>query len=113
MYKPLVKRVVIALELMAVAPATDAAIRKKMFGSGFTALIISNEKLNDIMKIIKYPEKSGLLIKGVSETIKNEAKKAGFLGILLGTFSASLFRNLLTVFTIRAAEATIRAGESF
>ena len=45
-----------------------------MLGSGFTTLIISNEGMNDIMKIVKSPEDSGLLIKGVSETIKNEAK---------------------------------------
>ena len=40
----------------------------------FTASIISNEEMNDIMKIVQSLEKSGLLIKGVSETIKNEAK---------------------------------------
>ena len=45
-----------------------------MLGSGFTTLIISNEGMNDIMKIVKSLEDSGLLIKGVSETIKNEAK---------------------------------------
>ena len=45
-----------------------------MLGSGFTTLIISNEGTNDIMKIVKSLEDSGLLIKGVSETIKNEAK---------------------------------------
>ena len=45
-----------------------------MLGSGFTTLIIYNEGMNDIMKIVKSLEDSGLLIKGVSETIKNEAK---------------------------------------
>ena len=45
-----------------------------MFGSGTTTLIISNEETNDIMKIVKSPEKSGLLIKEVSETIKIETK---------------------------------------
>ena len=51
-----------------------------MFGSGFTTLIISNEEMNDIMKIVKSLEESGFLIKGVSKTIKNEAnnKKEGF-----------------------------------
>ena len=44
---------------------------KKMLESGTTTLIISNEEMNDIMKIVKSPEESGLLIKGVSETIKN------------------------------------------
>ena len=46
-----------------------------MFGSGMTTLIISNEEMNDILKIIKSLEESGLLTKGVSETIKNEAKQ--------------------------------------
>ena len=46
-----------------------------MFGSGNTALIISNEEVNDVMKTDKPLEESGLLIKGVSETIKNEAKE--------------------------------------
>ena len=82
--KPLGKSVSIPLGLSAVASATDAAIHKKMFGSGNTALIISNEKMNDIMKIVKSLEKSVSLIKGVSEIIKNDAKeqKGGFLGML-------------------------------
>ena len=57
------------------ASAIDAASHKKMFGSGMTTLIISNEEMNDILKIIKSLEESGLLTKGVSETIKNEAKQ--------------------------------------
>ena len=44
-----------------------------MFGSGMTTLVISNEEKYDVMKIW-FIEESGLLIKGVSETIKNEAK---------------------------------------
>ena len=85
-----------------------------MFGSGTTTLLTSNEEMNDIMKIGKSLEKSGLLIKGVSQTIKNEAKeqKGGFLGMLLGTLGASILRNLLRgKGTIRAGEGTIRAGE--
>ena len=61
--------------LTAAASAADAAIHKKMFGSGFTTLIISNEEMNDIMKIVKSLEESRLLIKGVFETIKNELKE--------------------------------------
>ena len=55
-----------------------------MFGSGMTPLIISNEEMNDIIKIVKYFEESGLLLKGVRETIKNEAKvqKSRFLSML-------------------------------
>ena len=59
---------------MAAASATDADIHRKMFGSGFTPLITSNEEMEDIMKIIKSLEDSGLLIKSVGETIQNEAK---------------------------------------
>ena len=58
-----------------------------MFGSGFTTLIISNEEMNDIMKIVKSLEESGLLIKDVSNTIKNEAKEQN-VGMLLGTLGA-------------------------
>ena len=75
------------------------------------------------MKIVKPLEELGLLIKGVSETIKNEAKeqKEGFLGILLGTLGASLLENLLTgkveIATtqgrskIRTGKGTIGAGK--
>ena len=59
---------------MAAASTTDVAINKKMFGSAFTPLITSNEEMEDIMKIIKSLEDSGLLIKEVGETIQNEAK---------------------------------------
>ena len=72
--KPLAKSVLMPLRLTAAASATDAVIHKKMFGSGMTISTISNEEVNDIMKIVKPSEESGLLIKGVSETIKNEAR---------------------------------------
>ena len=51
--------------------AAETAIQKEIYGSGTTALIISNEEMKDIMKIVKFLEESGLLIKGISETIKN------------------------------------------
>ena len=87
-----------------------------MFESGMTTLIISNEEIHDTMKIITSFEESGLLTKGVCETIKNEAKeqKGRFLSILFGTLGASLLRNLITgKSTIRADEDTIRAGQDF
>ena len=74
-------------------------------------LILSNEDMNDIMKIVKSLKKTGLLIKSVSETIKNEAKeqKGRFFSMLLGTLGASLLGNLLTCkVKIRAGEGKIR-----
>ena len=73
-HKLLAKSVLIPLGLTVAASATCAAIHKKMFGFGTTTLIISNEEMNDTMKIVKSLEESSLLIKGVSETIKNDAK---------------------------------------
>ena len=73
--KPLAKSVLIPLRLTKAAYSTDAAIHKKMFRSGMTILIISNEEINDIMKIVRSLEESGLSRKGSSETIKNEAKQ--------------------------------------
>ena len=73
--KPLAKSVLIPLELTTIAWGTDAAIQKKMFGSGVTTLIISIEEVNDTMKIVKSLQVFGLLIRAISETIKNEAKK--------------------------------------
>ena len=61
--KPLAKSVLIPLGLTTVASATDAAIHKKMFGSGFTTLISCNEEMKDIMKIVKSLEESRLLIR--------------------------------------------------
>ena len=112
--RPLAKSVLIPLGLTATALATDAAIHKKMFGSGNTTLIISNEEMNDIMKIIKSVKESGLLISSVSETVKNEAKekKSGFLSMVLGTLGASLLGNLLIAKdTNRVGEITISANQ--
>ena len=72
--KPLTKNVLIPLGLTAAVLATDGTIHEKIFRSGIKRLIFSNKEINDIMKIVKYLEESGLLIKGVSETVQNEAK---------------------------------------
>ena len=67
--------------------------------------------MEDIMKIVKSLEDSGLLIKGISEKIQNEAKKqkGGFPGMLLGTLGASLLGNILTGKGVnRAGDGTIR-----
>ena len=67
--KPLAKSVLIPLGLTAAASAADAGIHKKILGSGTTTLIISNDEMEDIIKIVKSHEDSGLLLKGISETI--------------------------------------------
>ena len=80
----------------------DAAIQKKIYRSGTTALIISNKEMEDIIKMIKSIEESGLQMKGISERIENEAKKkkkkkkkGGLFSMLLGTLAASILRNAL------------------
>ena len=93
--KPLAKSVLIPLELTAAASAADAGIHKKILGSGNTTLIISNNEIEDIIKIVKSLEDSGLLLKGVTGTVQNEVKEGGFLSMLLGTLDASLLGNLL------------------
>ena len=96
--KPLTKSVFIPLGLTAAVSATDTRIHKKILGSGTKTIIISNDEIEDIIKIVKSREDSGLLLKGVSETVENDAKeqKGGFLSMLLGTPGASLLGNILT-----------------
>ena len=92
-------------------------VKKKMLGSGMTTLIISNDEMNDILKIVKSLENSGLLLNGVSETIQHEAKeqREGLLSMLLGILGASLLDDILSKGlsgkgVLRAGEGTIRAG---
>ena len=110
--KRLAKSVLILLRLTAAASAADAGIHKKILGSGNTTLIISNDEIEDIIKIVKSLKDSGLLLKGVTETVQNEVKeqKGGFLSMLLGTLGASLLGNILTGQGInRAGEGIVRA----
>ena len=88
------------------AATTSAAIQSNIFWSNMTTLIISNEEMEDILKIIRSPKECSLLIKGISGTIKNKAKKQGgeFFSILLGTLGTSL---LTGNGTIRAGQGTI------
>ena len=91
--KPLAKRVLIPLGLTAAGSAADTGIHKKVLGSGrrhsssfvlcpllreasnnTTTLIISNDKMKNLIEIVKSLEDSGLLLKEVSKTIQNEAK---------------------------------------
>ena len=118
--KPLAKSVLIPLGLMAAASAADAGIHKKILGSGHnnTTLIASSDEMDDILKLVKSLENSGVLLKGVSETIQHEAKeqRGGFLSMLLGTLGASLLGDVLSKGlsgrgVIRAGEGAIRVGE--
>ena len=112
---PLDKNVSTPLDLTAAMSAIDGSIQKKIHGSE-VKLIIEQEDMKDIMKIIKALENSGILLKGVSKTIKNETKeqRGGFLSTLLGgTLGASLLGNLLTggKGIMRAGDGIVRADE--
>ena len=87
---PLAKNVLEPLGISAAMSAIDGSNKKKMLSSVMTTLIISKDEMNDILKIGKFLENSGLLLKGVSETIQHEAKeqRGGFLSMLLGTLGA-------------------------
>ena len=104
---PLAKSVLPPLGLTAAMSAIDGSIQKKIHGSG-VKLIIEQEDMNDIMKIIEALENSGILLKGVSKTIENETKeqRGAFLNMLLGTLGASLLGHLLA-----GGKAIMRAGE--
>ena len=80
-----------------ISSTRDAGIHKKIYGSGTTTLVISNEEMNDIMKIVQTLEDSNILLRGVTKTIKNETReqKGGILSMLLGTLGASLLDDLL------------------
>ena len=110
---PLGKNVLAPLALTAAMSAIDGSIQNKIHGSG-VKLIIEQEDMQDIIKIIKELENSDILLKGVSKTIENEIKeqRGGFLSMLLGTLGASLLGNLLTGKGImRAGEGIVCAGD--
>ena len=110
---PLVKNVLAPLGLTAAMSAVDGSIQKKIRGDG-VKLLIKQEDMNDIIKIIKALENSGTLLKGVTKTSENETKeqREGFLRMLLGTLGASLLGNLLTEKgMVTAGEGIVRAGE--
>ena len=96
---PLTINVLAPLGITAAASAIGGGIQKqtKRDGSGTTTLMIWNEEMNDIMKIVQALEDSTILLKGVTKTIKNETEdqKGGFLSMLLGTLGDSILGNLL------------------
>ena len=104
--QPLAKIGINPIGLTAAVSGADAGIHKKILGSGHnTTLIISNDEIEDILKIVKSFEDSGLLL-GVSEIIKNGSKeqKRGFFSMLLGTLGESVLGNML------AGKGVVRAG---
>ena len=111
---PLAKNVLAPLGLIAAMSAIDGSIQKKIHGLG-VKLIIEQEDMNDIMKIIEALENSGILLKGVTKTIENETKeqRGGFLSMLLGTLGTSLLGNLLSggKGIMRAGDGIVCAGE--
>ena len=114
---PLAKNALAPLGLSAAMSAIDGSIKKKTLGSGATTLIISNDEMEGILKIVKSFGNSGVLLKGVSERIQHEAKeqRGGFLSMLLGNLGASLLGDILSKGffgkgVVRAGEGTIRAG---
>ena len=111
---PLAKNVLAPLGLTAAMSAIDGSIQKKIHYSGIK-LIIEQEDMKDIMKIIEALENSSILLKGVSKTNEYESKeqRGGFLSMLLGTLGASLLGNLLTggKGIMRAGDGIVRAGE--
>ena len=110
---PLAKNILAPLGLTAAMSAIDGSIPKKIRGYG-VKLIIEQEDMNDIIKIIEALENSGILLKGVTKTIENETKeqRGGFLSMLLGILGASLLGNLLSgKGMMRAGEGIVRAGE--
>ena len=103
---PLAKNILVPLVITATTPVIDAGTQKKIHGFGRTTLIISNEEMNDIMKIFQALKDSTISLKGVTKTIKNETKeqKRGFFSMLLGTLGVNLLGNLL------AGKGIVRAG---
>ena len=113
---PLAKNVIAPLGLTAAMSAIDGSIQKKIHGSG-VKLVIEQEDMNDIIKIIESLESSGILLKGVTKTIENETKehRGGFLSMLLGTLGASLLGNLLTgeKGLARAGDGIVRQAKKY
>ena len=114
---PLLKSVIKPLGLLgltAASSAIDAGVLKKIYGSGTATLVISNEEMNDLMKIVQALEDSNILLKGVTKTIKNgtRERKGGFLSMLLASLLGDLLTKKLSVKgTVRAEEGFLRAGK--
>ena len=103
---PLAKNILAPLGITAATSAIDPGIQKKIRGFGTTNLIISNEEMHDIIKIVQALENSDILLRGITKTIKNETKEqtGGYLSMLLGTLGSTLLGNML------AGKGIVRAG---
>ena len=119
---PLAKNVLAPLSTMSSASTIDGATQRKMCGKGAVraekgiTLVISNEDMDDTIRIIKSLENSDVLIDGVSETVKHEVKQqgGGFLGMLLATLGVSMLRSILPgKIVVRAGKGTMRVGRVY
>ena len=117
----LAKSILITIRLTTPLSALDTGVHNNILGSGTsghsgsgtTTLIISNKEMEDIMKIDKSSKDSGLLIKGVSQTI-DKKQRDGLLGMLLGKLVAYLLENVLAdKGVIRVNDEVRRVGEDF
>ena len=100
----------ILLGLSAEISAVVAAIQIESHGSGITALLISNNEIEDIMKIVTSFDESGSLAKWITEA---KEKKGWFLLMLLGTLAVSMLGNALTrKGIIRAGKKVTIAGQN-
>lgn len=95
--RQLAKIVSLQLRLTAATSATDASLKKKIYGTRIPTPTISIEEMKDIIKIIKSLAESWLLMKSVSDIVENEVKeqKVGFVGMLLVKLGASLLGHKL------------------
>ena len=93
--KPLVTKTLSTLGISAAISGIDGLIQKKIHG---VTLVVTDEEMADVMKIIQALEDSNILLKGVTKTFENEAKSqhGGALGMILGTLAVLLLGNLLT-----------------
>ena len=116
---PLAKVFLLPSWVTAAASATDEAIQNKIYGSGMTTIIISNEEMKSILEIVKHLEESGILNKVATEKTENEVKEQkgriprdGKLGA--NTLANKLGKAIMSrTELIRAGEGTSRVEKGF
>ena len=111
---PLTKNILAPLGTTAAASAIDAGIQKKIHGSEATTLIISNEEMNDIMKIVQALEDSNILLNGISikqlKMKQNKKKRKLFINATRHFRSIFLRKLIIRKRTVSAGVGIVRAG---